>query len=378
MDKLYWRYIDEKEVTGSYGLAADEHFMLAVTQEDYPFPANLRLYNYADYSALCGRFQNLSAEIDLQKCSELGYDVGRRLTGGGAIIMGREQLGLCLTIDGAQIEYKNTRDLYRHFATPVIDALAQMGIHAGFKSKNDIEVEGKKIAGLGVHIDKAGGLQFHTSLLVDLNINDMLEVLRIPIQKYDDRIKIRAVNQRMTTVKKEANGHYGMEQVKQIIRESFRRYFGIFFVEKEVTETEKRAIAALEDARYKHPDWLYQFSPREDLSGMSLYKTPAGLLRTYIGLKGDTIKSVLITGDFMEAVPVLRDIEAQLKWSPLDAAYIGEIIRQAYERHKHSQRLLKQEDLLHAIMLAGRKAKVALEYHYNGSCYYPKQKADAL
>ena len=105
---------------------------------------------------------------------------------------------------------------------------------------------------------------------------------------------------------------------------------------------------------------------------MSLHKTPAGLLRTYIGLKGKTIKSVLITGDYLEHEELLRQIEAALKWSPLEADRIRGTIQDVYRKYTQENILLPQEDIAHAILLAARKAKTALDYHYNGSCYYPK------
>jgi lipoate-protein ligase A len=45
-----------------------------------------------------------------------------------------------------------------------------MGTEAKFRSRNDLEVNGKKIAGLGVHVSATGDIQFHTSLLVDLDV----------------------------------------------------------------------------------------------------------------------------------------------------------------------------------------------------------------
>ena len=45
-----------------------------------------------------------------------------------------------------------------------------MGIAASFRGKNDLEVAGRKIAGLGIHRDASGGLLFHASLLLDLDV----------------------------------------------------------------------------------------------------------------------------------------------------------------------------------------------------------------
>ena len=61
----------------------------------------------------------------------------------------------------------------------MIRALRELGIHAKFRAKNDLEVDGRKIAGLGVYYDASGAMMFHTSLLVDLDISLMLRVLEI-------------------------------------------------------------------------------------------------------------------------------------------------------------------------------------------------------
>ncbi len=373
--KQTWRYIDEYDVSGAYGLATDEYLMSVVTDPDYQYDGNLRLYNYADYSALCGRFQHLQAEIDIEQCHKLAYDISRRLTGGGAIIMGEDQLGLCLTLPGDQLDFKSTRELYSLFATPLIRALKKLGIQAGFKSKNDLEVQGKKIAGLGVHIDVSGAIQFHASLLYDLDILAMLKVLKIPIQKFDDRKKIWSVNQRMTTIKKEIHQAISMAEVKDLIQKEYAEYFGIKFEHLPISKQEKKEIKNLEDNRYRHADWLFQYSPQEDMTGMSLHKTSGGLLRTYIGLKGETIKSVLITGDFVGQVDLFRTIEAKLKWAALDPEHIRTIIHSAYSQEPLDAPEVSEKDLLHAILLAARKAKAALDYHYDGSCYYPNYKS---
>ena len=58
----------------------------------------LRLYTYASHAALVGRYQTLDAEVDLEACAATGTAVSRRPTGGGAIVMGRDQLGVALVL----------------------------------------------------------------------------------------------------------------------------------------------------------------------------------------------------------------------------------------------------------------------------------------
>ena len=82
-----------------------------------------------------------------------------------------------------------------------------------------MEVNGKKIAGLGVHVDANGSIQFHTSLLIDLDITQMLKVLKIPIQKYSDKRKTASIEQRITTISRELGSDISKEEVIEMAEE---------------------------------------------------------------------------------------------------------------------------------------------------------------
>lgn len=372
MNKKLWRHIDEANVSASYGLASDEFLMNSHTQEN-KYAAGLKLYTYQNYCALCGRFQNLQAEIDLEACKQNGFQIGRRLTGGGAIIMGDDQLGICLSTRASGFQWNHIRELYQLFSAPIIKGLEQFGIAAGLRAKNDLEVSGKKIAGLGIHLSEEGGIQFHASLLLDLDVPSMLKVLNIPIQKYSDRRMIQSVGQRMTTVRKESSQDISMSELKRVVLNSYRDAFDVSFETKSINSSERIKIQKLEEERYRNEEWLYQLSPQEDMTGMSLKKTSAGLLRTYIGLKGDTIKSILITGDFLEMPEAFARIESQLKWSALDKSKIEQVVSQILNLNSTS---IKPEELTEAIWLAAQRAHAAHRYTYTGSCYYPKEKEE--
>jgi len=373
---IKFRYIQETNTTASYGLAADEYLM-NYHQKDNEFPATLRLYNYQDYAVLVGRFQDINAEIDIEACKQYGFHYGRRLTGGGAILMGSGQLGICFATSSKFIEWENVRELYHKFSAPIIRAMSKLGIVAKFRSKNDLEVNGKKIAGLGVHVDADGAIQFHTSLLIDLDIPQMLKVLKIPIQKYSDKRKISSVEQRITTISRELNREVSRREVIEIIKECFAEAFKIEFRSEGLSSEEKQKIALIEQERYLSEDWIFQRSPQSDMTGMSLKKTPAGLLRTYIGLKGETIKSVLITGDFFEQAKLFSRIESELKWSSMDKENINKTVIEVFQEQEFATLKygLTPEMIVESIWLASQRAMAAERYTYKGSCYYPKKEA---
>ncbi|MBM4426583.1 MAG: lipoate--protein ligase family protein, partial [Chloroflexi bacterium] len=161
-----WRLITDDNVTASFGLAADEALAQRVgMNRSQP---TLRLYTYQSHCALVGRFQNSENEIRVEYCRANGIPLNRRPTGGGAIIMGADQLGVALAIPGrGEDNYAQAREMMSHFSEGLVRGLNQLGVEAKFRRKNDIEVNGKKLVGLGVYRAPSGGLLFHASLLVD-------------------------------------------------------------------------------------------------------------------------------------------------------------------------------------------------------------------
>ena len=349
--------------------------MTEAQTEEAERQAWLKLYTYADHCALVGRFQHLQAELNLDFCRKAGIPYSRRLTGGGAIIMGSGQLGICLTSHTGRFDFNRLRELYVLFSAPIINALQELGVEAGFRSRNDLEVGGKKIAGLGIYVSPTGCLQFHTSLLLDLDVGLMLRVLNIPRQKYDDKRMIRSVEQRITTLRRELGREVPAAEMRALLKKHYAAAFGAKFEQESFTGEEQARIDELAEQRYCNEDWIFQHSPQPDMNGMGLKKTAAGLLRTYIALKGETIKSVLITGDFFQGLEVFRKVESLLKWSPLERDAIEQVVHSAFakweESHKESLPLQASE-LCDAIWIAARRARAEHKFTYQGTCYYPK------
>ena len=90
-----WRLITDDGARAARGLALDEALAQSYARDAQPsHAATLRLYTYRSHCALVGRYQSIDHEIDLAACRRLGVEVGRRPTGGGAIVMGAGQLGV--------------------------------------------------------------------------------------------------------------------------------------------------------------------------------------------------------------------------------------------------------------------------------------------
>lgn len=366
-----WRYLTDGGVGAAEGLATDEALMLRYGRDERSeTEATLRLYTYRSHCALVGRYQNLEDEIDLEACAKLGVQHGRRPTGGGAILMGEGQLGVAVcTRAPAGVAPK---DLLRRYADGVLAGLFRLGIEAAFRSKNDLEVGGRKIAGLGLYVDDRGALLFHTSLLADLDIPLMLDVLKIPGAKVSDKA-VERVADRVTTVSRELGRTVSALDVREHVRDGFATALGLELRPGEVESAEHNRRDALVGDKYANEKWILQRSPLADARGTAGLKTPEGFVRVYVGVHGDTIKSLLVAGDFNTLPVGISRLEAALRWAPAEPKQITAVC----ERELAGDELgvpapAVAEAIWQATTRALEREREAHPVRAEGSCYYPE------
>jgi lipoate-protein ligase A len=253
----YWRYIEEDKVPGSYGLAGDEYIM-STYKNKLKYPVILRLYTYRSYSAFVGRFQDIERELNMNRCKELNIEINRRPTGGGAIIMGEDQLGLSLVTYNPAPVYPH--EIFSLYSSGIIRGLNFLNIYGALKGKNDIEVGGKKIAGLGIYVDDSGILLFHASILVDIDLGLMIDILRFSFDKVKDK-GIFSYEDRITTLSRELGYKIGVERVRAFIKKGFQEAFEISFIDEPFSEKEKEKIRSIEKNKYLKREWIYNGEP---------------------------------------------------------------------------------------------------------------------
>lgn len=209
-----WRFLFHREPS-DFLLASEEVITRSVGRGEAP-PA-VRVNVFDPPAVLVGCHQCLHAEVDLEKARERGFDVNRRPTGGGAILMYEDAPGWEIWIPEDFVKGLEIEQIYEELSKPVVYALRELGVDAKFRPKNDIEVSGRKISGMGVYAE-AGGVMLCGTLLLDFDVRTMLEVLKLPVEKISDKA-IRTFEERITTVAREVGRKPSLDEVRELIRE---------------------------------------------------------------------------------------------------------------------------------------------------------------
>lgn len=372
-----WRLICDDGAGAAAGLATDEALMLEHGRGAEPScDATLRLYTYRPHCALVGRFQSLEDEIDLDAARELGIEAGRRPTGGGAIIMGDGQLGVAVVTRAPAATAP--RELLERYALGVVAGLARVGIDARFRGKNDLQVDRRKIAGLGLYVDERGALLFHASVLVDLDIALMLRVLKIPGAKLSDK-GIARVQERVTTVRRETGAALTTSEVRDAVAAGFVEALDIDPRPGELYAAEEARRDELIAGRYGSGDWIGQRTRLRDERGTAVLKTPEGLIRVYVATHGATVKSALVAGDFNAVPPRLAQLETALRWCPATRERIGELTETTLRFDDLGVAPATVSDTIwEATARAMERAAGAHPLRPAGSCYFPDQPQASL
>lgn len=296
-------------------LAGEEALLDSVASGNKPI---LRFVIFDPTAVLVGYHQAVEQEVYVERVKEKGWLIGRRPTGGGTIIMGPSQLGWEIYCD-ADLLGGTIESGIRKTAEGVIKTLKKFGINANFRPKNDVEVNGRKISGLGAF--SIGKYMAVTgTILIDFNVEDMTYVLKLSSEKMKDKVT-KDFKERLTWINREINKEVSLEDVIAYAKESFEEALEIKLIESSYTQNEIDSIKDLE-VKYASYDWI--FGLRKPLEGDGIryaeMKFPGGLVKAQVKMAGkDLIESILITGDFfVEPKRAIYDLEARLKWSRKD------------------------------------------------------------
>jgi len=274
-------------------------------------------------TALIGRHQDLSREVDLEYCKQSGIGTVRRITGGGAIYLDEGQLGWELVFHRSSLGIAALPDLAREICNAAAKGMSSLGIDARFRPRNDIEVDGRKISGTGGFFD-GDVLIYQGTVLVDMNSQQMVNALNIPESKLAKR-KLDSAAQRVVTLKELLGDDLpDLESIKQSLITGFSEGLGIHAEPGEISDNEEALATKYFIEEIGTDDFVAEINNPGDQDEVHAgsHTGPGGTIDSFIKLEGPTkriLQRVLISGDFFVTPPrIVFDLEAHLMGTRVD------------------------------------------------------------
>lgn len=291
-------------------------------------PNTLRFVRFPP-SAIIGRHQALSREVNLDHCHAHGIGLARRITGGGAIYLDEGQLGWELAIDRAHLGTVNLGEVTAKICTAAAEGLSRLGIDVAYRPRNDLEVGGRKIGGTGGFFD-GDTLFFQGTVLIDMNPVDMIAALNIPAAKLAKR-DLESAGQRVVTLKDLLGARRpSLADVQEAFAAGIAEGLGLAREEGDFTEAETALARQYYEDEIGTDDFVFEIDdpsagPNSDRGvHHGAYTGGGGTITAHVRLDGPgqgRIREVVISGDFFVTPPrVILDLEAKLRGVAVEAA----------------------------------------------------------
>ena len=334
---------------------------VAKAQSSYEIPDTI-IICWPNSPLVClGYHQIAKQEIDLNYCKLHNIPVVRRIIGGGAVYLNKDQIFYQYIInEKSSILPKSFAKFYKIFLKPVVKTYNDFRIPAIFRPVNDIEVNNKKISGTGAgEYEKSKILT--GNFLLDFDYETMIKILKVPDEKFRDKV-FKSLKERLTTIKEELGYIPPTSEIIKKFKQNFEDIIGVKYENGSLTKEENEIMNKLYK-KYTNPEWTYMFNEaKTDLlnreiklsknSGVAqtVYKSKGGLIKIIIEFSNGKIKDLLISGDFfIYPANSLRLLENKLKGKMFNINEIYSIIKEFYKNNNIESPGVEPKDFISAL-----------------------------
>jgi lipoate-protein ligase A len=214
----------------------------------------LRIWEWDQPAVVIGSFQSVRNEVDPENAAKYGFQVVRRISGGGAMFM---EAGSVITYSiyapSELVQGMSFADSYAFLDEWVIVALKSLGIDAFYQPLNDITSPKGKIGGAAQKRLGTGAVLHHVTMSYDMDGDRMVEVLRIGREKMSDK-GTRSANKRVDPLRSQT-GLSRAEIIDRLIATFTKLYGG---TPGEITAGERAAAEQLVAEKFATDEWLFR------------------------------------------------------------------------------------------------------------------------
>jgi lipoate-protein ligase A len=286
-----------------------------------------------------GYHQDLEKEVDVEFCRANYIPIFRREVGGGGVYLDGNQLFYQLVIHKDNpLAPKDKIAFYQKFLQPPIDTYREIGIPAEYKPVNDIITQKRKISGNGA-AEIGEYLILVGNLILDFNYEMMSRVLRVPDEKFRDKV-YKSMQENLTTINRELGDVPARELLTASLGRNFEKILGPL-PRADVDQELRNEVVRLA-SKFLTDEWLYKIGRRMEgrkvriAAGVDVkhlvHKAPGGLIRGDVEVTDGAITSLTLSGDFF-FYPADKLAELSEALVGKEEAEVEETIVQFYERH---------------------------------------------
>ena len=214
----------------------------------------LRIWEWEKPAVVLGSFQSVKNEVDTENAEKYGFDIVRRISGGGAMFM---EAGSVITYSIYApldlVQGMSFADSYAFLDEWVIVALKSLGIEASYVPLNDITSPTGKIGGAAQKRLGSGAVLHHVTMSYDMDGDKMVQVLRIGREKMSDK-GTKSANKRVDPLRSQT----GLTRA-EIIDAMKKTFVGLYgATPDEITADELAKAEQLVDEKFGTEEWLHR------------------------------------------------------------------------------------------------------------------------
>lgn len=246
----HWEIAHSKAVSPTTHLALDE--VLANEVGEGRRNPTLRIWEWDESAVVIGSFQSVKNEVDPAGAAKYGFDVVRRVSGGGAMMMEKGSVvtySIYAPVD--LVQGMTFAESYAYLDEWVIVALKSLGIDASYQPLNDITSPKGKIGGAAQKRFGNGAVLHHVTMSYDMDGQKMLEVLRIGKEKISDK-GIASAAKRVDPLRSQTG--LSRAEIIERMKGTFTNLYGA--VPGDITEAEYTEAERLVAEKFSTPEWI--------------------------------------------------------------------------------------------------------------------------
>jgi len=258
MDK--WRFISLDVRDGFWNMALDEAVLNTVIEKKSP--NTVRFYKWTPSTASIGRNQSLSAEVDIEFVKKKGFNVVRRITGGGAVFHdNRNEITysiVCPIKFLEDLDAIKVLDQFEVITQGIVNGLTKYGLKPkkGVIHCPAIFLDGKKFSG-NAQVRKKGHVLQHGTILLEIGPDLMYSVLKAPENVGKSRM-VRSVRAKCIGIKDQLQ-EYDQKEFLNALKFGFENTLGIQLEEGHFSDYELKIAERLVEEKYSNIEWLKKY-----------------------------------------------------------------------------------------------------------------------